>query len=253
MCEVLNLSIYTDGACSGNPGPGGPGFVFVQGDAVLHVSHVNGFRKTTNNRMEIKAVSLALQQLLSFIKEESGIFQGRRETDIKVTVFSDSQLVVKTLTEGWSKKTNKDLWNELDEVISNLDNYRPGHIVIEFRWVKGHDKNKWNNLADELAVEASHNCNDIDEVYENISPVKKTSLLFEPIESEAEPTIKEVRLQGFNTPENRKVLVTLSNGTEVTIAPCHGGFQQYGCTKAESQVTIDIALKFAKWLNGSNL
>ena len=91
------------------------------------------------------------------------------------------------------------------------------------------------------------------EVYENISPVKKTSLLFEPIEREAEPTIKEVRLQGFDTPENRKVLVTLSNGTEVTIAPCHGGFHQYGCTWAESQVTIDIALKFAKWLNGNNL
>ena len=242
-----NFHIYTDGACSGNPGPGGPGFVIIKDDKTIVQSKPEGFRKTTNNRMEIKAVSLALDCLMK--KFEDAL--SERDTDIKVTVFSDSQLVVKTLTEGWAKKTNKDLWDELEETIYDLKRYSSQKLSLEFRWVKGHDKNKWNNLADQIAVEASKNPVNVDGVYENIAPLEKAATII-PVEPVPEPTVREVRLLNYDKPKERKIVVILSNNTPVTILPCHGGFQQCGCTTAESRVTVDIAWEFVNWLNGAN-
>lgn len=239
--------IYTDGACSGNPGPGGPGFVIIKDDKTIVQSKPEGFRKTTNNRMEIKAVSLALDCLMKKFEEAL----SERDTDIKVTVFSDSQLVVKTLTEGWAKKTNKDLWDELEQAIYDLKRYSSKKLSLEFRWVKGHDKNKWNNLADQIAVEASKNPVNVDWVYENIAPLEKTTTLIQ-VEPVPEPTVREVRLLNYDKPQERKIVVILSNNTPVTILPCHGGFQQCGCTAAESKATVDIAWKFVHWLNGKN-
>ena len=260
---IYNINIFTDGACSGNPGPGGPGYVITERNVIIAESKPYGFRKTTNNRMEIKAVSLALGYFLDILKDSPEITDTavkkvgeslrRRDTDIKVTVFSDSQLVVKTLTDGWSRKTNNDLWNDLDDAIADLVDFRSGHVTLEFKWVKGHDKSKWNNLADRLAVEASQNPVNIDEVYEGITPMEKTQTLFTQIEPVEEPTVKEVRLVGFSTQNKRQLVIILSNNDVVNVIPCHGGFQQYGCTKAESQITVDIAWKYVKWLNGGEL
>lgn len=133
------IHIYTDGAVSGNPGPGGYGVVMLSGDRRKEISE--GFRLTTNNRMELLAVIVALEHLK---KEKS-----------YVTIFSDSKYVVdafeKHWIDGWIKKNfknvkNTDLWLRLLKV------YKKHHV--KFTWVKGHASNVENNRCDELAVAA---------------------------------------------------------------------------------------------------
>jgi ribonuclease HI len=133
------IEIWTDGACSGNPGPGGWGVVLLWGDHRKEL--YGGESETTNNRMELMAAIEALNAL----KKPS-----------KVRLHTDSVYVKDGLTKwihgwkrnGWktaSKKPvkNKDLWQELDEACKRHD--------IEWRWVKGHDGDEGNERADELA------------------------------------------------------------------------------------------------------
>jgi len=133
------ITIYTDGAASGNPGPGGYGVVLISGKHRLEKSE--GFRLTTNNRMELLAVIIGLEAL--------------KKPMSKVVVFTDSKYVADSVEKGWlfqweskafKKKKNPDLW------IRFLKAYR-GHIV-RFIWIKGHSNNKENELCDRLAVEA---------------------------------------------------------------------------------------------------
>lgn len=131
--------IYTDGACKGNPGPGGWGVVLQYGDVekTLH----GGERDTTNNRMELQAAIEGLKVL---------------KRACRVELYTDSQYVRKGITEwmtGWKRngwKTaakkpvkNAELWRELDEQVSRHS--------INWHWVKGHAGNPGNELADELA------------------------------------------------------------------------------------------------------
>ena len=134
-----SIHIYTDGAASGNPGPGGYGVVMLSKDRRKEIS--KGFKYTTNNRMELMGVIVALEHLK---KEKS-----------YVTVFSDSKYVVdafeKKWLDGWVKKKfknvkNTDLWIRLLKV------YKKHHV--KFVWVKGHANNAENNRCDELAVAA---------------------------------------------------------------------------------------------------
>ena len=134
-----SIHIYTDGAASGNPGPGGYGVVMLSKDRRKEISE--GFKHTTNNRMELLGVIVALEHLK---KEKS-----------HVTVFSDSKYVVdafeKKWLEGWVKKNfknvkNTDLWIRLLKI------YKKHHV--KFIWVKGHANNVENNRCDELAVAA---------------------------------------------------------------------------------------------------
>jgi ribonuclease HI len=146
------ITIYTDGAARGNPGPGGYGVVMMSGKHRKELSE--GFRLTTNNRMELLAVIVALETL----KVENSI----------VDIYTDSKYVVDAVMQGWvfdwekkrfNKKKNPDLW------IRFLAIYRK-HKVI-FHWVKGHANNKENERCDQLAVEASFRSNLlIDKVYE---------------------------------------------------------------------------------------
>ena len=133
------ITIYTDGAASGNPGPGGYGVVLTSGKHRLEKSE--GFRLTTNNRMELLAVIIGLEAL--------------KKPMSKVVVFTDSKYVADSVEKGWlfqweskafKKKKNPDLW------IRFLKAYRE-HIV-RFIWIKGHSNNKENELCDRLAVEA---------------------------------------------------------------------------------------------------
>ena len=146
------VTVYTDGGASGNPGPGGYGIVLLSGD---HRKELNrGFRLTTNNRMELLAVIVALETL----KVEG--------TD--VTIYSDSKYVVDAVTKGWvfnwekknfAKKKNPDLWKRFLKIY-------PKHRV-EFIWVKGHAGNELNEVADRLAVSAyKEGVLEVDEVYE---------------------------------------------------------------------------------------
>ena len=134
------ITIYTDGASSGNPGPGGYGVVLISGKHRLEKSE--GFRLTTNNRMELMAVIVGLEAL--------------KIPGSKVVIYTDSKYVADSVEKGWvfqweaksfRKKKNPDLW------IRFLKAYRK-HIV-RFVWIKGHSNNIENENCDRLAVAAS--------------------------------------------------------------------------------------------------
>ena len=124
------IDIYTDGACLGNPGPGGWGAVIIEDGIKRTLSGAD--ESTTNNRMEMLAV---IQGLASVPESEP------------VTVFSDSQYVVNTMTRGWKRKANQDLWDRLDAEVA-------AHRV-EWRWVRGHTGDPGNEEADSLATDAA--------------------------------------------------------------------------------------------------
>ena len=134
------ISIYTDGASRGNPGPGGYGVVMKYGEHRKEISE--GFRLTTNNRMELLSVIVALEAL--------------KKPGTPVTIYSDSKYVVDSVEKGWvfgwekknfAKKMNPDLWQRF------LRAYR--QHKVKFVWVKGHHTNVENNRCDELAVTAA--------------------------------------------------------------------------------------------------
>lgn len=133
--------MYTDGSSRGNPGPGGYGVVLMAGDKRKELSQ--GFRKTTNNRMELMAVIAGLEAM--------------KRPGLRITIYSDSQYVVKAVKEGWLNKwlatnfakgkKNKDLWVKF----YNLSTQH----TLQFVWVKGHADNAFNNRCDELATAAA--------------------------------------------------------------------------------------------------
>ena len=156
MTELKQVTIYTDGACIGNPGPGGYGVVLLYKDH--RREHSGGYRKTTNNRMELLAAIAALEAL----KEKCS-----------VTVYSDSEYVVKSIEQGWAKKwkengwqrnkkglaLNSDLWDRLLALCSFHE--------VDFRWLKGHAGNRENERCDALAMQAATQPSlGVDEVYE---------------------------------------------------------------------------------------
>lgn len=149
---MANIIIYTDGAARGNPGPGGYGIVLKSGQHRKELSE--GFRKTTNNRMELLAVIVALEQL--------------KIANSTVEIYTDSKYVADAVEKGWvfgwekigfKKKKNPDLW------IRFLKIYRKHNV--KFHWVKGHANIPENERCDKLAVEASHKANLlVDKAYE---------------------------------------------------------------------------------------
>ena len=135
------IVIYTDGAARGNPGPGGLGVVMLYGKHRKELSE--GYRLTTNNRMELLAVIRGLETL--------------KRNDLKVKIYTDSRYVSDAVNKGWlfsweakrfKKKKNADLWKQF------LVLYRK--YSVEFIWVKGHASIPENERCDQLAVEASH-------------------------------------------------------------------------------------------------
>ncbi len=240
---MKHIRLYTDGACAGNPGRGGWAAIAFDEENNSIMAHSGGYRHTTNNRMEIMAVIKGLNAICNQLREYT------RDTDIKVTVCSDSQLVVNTINEGWNKKTNKDLWDQLDNALC----FWGAEYEIKFKKVKGHSNDTFNKIADEYAVEASkeENAIDIDSIYENINTFQKT----ETKDVLGEPEVTEIRLKNVNIKELRMIEVDLSNGTTVKISGMYREheFQQYDCNLYEAYLTIDIARKFSHWLNGKKL
>ena len=133
MSTMQTLTIYTDGSCLGNPGPGGWGaIVFDESGESQHLSGHEGH--TTNNRMELMAAIQGLEAA---------------PTGSNVILYSDSGYLVNTMTKNWKRRVNHDLWGRLDAL--------SGSRNVEWRWVRGHDGDRWNEAADRLAVSAMKN------------------------------------------------------------------------------------------------
>lgn len=150
MTEINQVHIYTDGACSGNPGPGGYGIVMEWVGKPYKKEFSEGYKKTTNNRMELLAIIVALESM--------------KTNEVSITVFSDSKYVVdaieKKWLQGWDKKQfkktkNPDLWKRFLKIY-NPENTR-------FEWVKGHNEHPQNERCDFLAVKASQQENLLDD------------------------------------------------------------------------------------------
>ena len=140
MNEKKHVIIYTDGACSGNPGPGGWGAILQYGEHRLEMSGFEGH--TTNNRMELTGPIRALKKL---------------NTPCRVELYSDSQYIVNALNNGWLRDWKKRGWKRRDGELKNaemwqeLDGLLQKHRVTAV-WVRGHADNEWNNRCDALAV-----------------------------------------------------------------------------------------------------
>ena len=157
------IIVYSDGACSGNPGPGGWGAVLMQGDKWMH--EVSGFEKhTTNNRMELLAAINSLSLIKqAFIDGDTSCIATLKPEYIEkptlVKLYTDSNYVRSGITD-WIKKwkknnwrsgtvKNQDLWKMLDDLCQE--------ISVEWIWVKGHSGNHYNEIADKLASKAIKN------------------------------------------------------------------------------------------------
>ena len=144
---ISKIQIYTDGACSGNPGPGGFGAIIkLNGDIYKKISQ--GYKNTTNNRMELRAAIEALKVVIGFNKNE-------------IILYSDSKYITEAVNQDWignwkkRKLTgikNPDLWRQFIELIDQFDN-------LSFVWVKGHNGHTENEQCDELARVASQDKN----------------------------------------------------------------------------------------------
>jgi len=131
--EPGDITLYTDGACSGNPGPAGAGWV-----AVMNGEKVDQGRKSlghgTNQMAEILAAAIALESIPA----------GSR-----VKVLTDSQYVVNTMMMGWKRKANREHWHRLDQAAAR-------HAAVLFEHVRGHNGDQWNEVADSLATAAAY-------------------------------------------------------------------------------------------------
>ena len=150
MDKQKEILIYTDGACFGNPGPGGYGAILIYGDHRKEIS--GGFRLTTNNRMEILAPIMAIKALKP----------GQK---YKIRIYTDSRLVVDSIMKGWARKwrangwmrtkkdqaLNADLWAELLDQIDKHD--------VEIRWVEGHAGQPENERCDVISKQAAEHPN----------------------------------------------------------------------------------------------
>ena len=121
------IVIHTDGACKGNPGPGGWGAVIEQNGGQVKLS--GSETQTTNNRMEMTAVIKGLEAV---------------DASANVLISSDSTYVINTMTKGWKRKANQDLWDQLDRLVGSRN--------VSWRWVRGHNGDRGNELADALAT-----------------------------------------------------------------------------------------------------
>ena len=145
MTSNNSVTIYTDGAARGNPGPGGYGVILISGEYRKELSQ--GYQHTTNNRMELMAVIAGLQAL--------------KKKGLNITIYTDSQYIVNSVEKGWLKtwigndfkggKKNRDLWLQYFDLAANH--------TIKFVWVRGHGDNPFNNRCDKLATTAADGSN----------------------------------------------------------------------------------------------
>jgi ribonuclease HI len=150
---MKHVEIFTDGACSGNPGPGGYGVILRTGEHSRELSA--GFRRTTNNRMELRAVIEGLRAL---------------KEPCRVTVYSDSKYLVDAVQKGWARRWKKNNWyRNVKEKALNPDLWTTlldllDEHQVQFHWVRGHDGHPENERCDQLAVQATNDENLADDL-----------------------------------------------------------------------------------------
>ena len=140
---MKEVTIYTDGACSGNPGPGGWGAILMYGGKTAELS--GGEAATTNNRMELMGVISAL---------------GALNQPCRVTLYTDSKYVCDAINKGWLRSWVKAGWKRKTGAVKNIELWQKllpllEYHEVEFVWVKGHAENEFNNRCDKLAVAES--------------------------------------------------------------------------------------------------
>ncbi|MCI4626522.1 MAG: ribonuclease HI [Candidatus Magnetoovum sp. WYHC-5] len=158
MYTLPEVAIYSDGACFKNPGPGGYGVVLIS-DKGKRKELSGGFRHTTNNRMEILSAIMGLRTL---------------KVKCRVTVYTDSRLLVDSIMKGWAKRWRKNNWmRNKDEKALNADLWEEMLTLIDkhevtFKWIKGHAGHVENEHCDKLSKEAARGKKlPIDTGYEN--------------------------------------------------------------------------------------
>lgn len=157
-----NVTIYTDGSSKGNPGPGGYGIVLMYGSHRRELSR--GFRRTTNNRMELLAVIDALTAL---------------KEPCDATIYTDSRYVADALNKGWLKSWQARNWRKADKKpVLNVDLWKALLPLLDkhqvtFKWVKGHNDNPENERCDRLAVTAAEGSDlTVDTTFERENPAR---------------------------------------------------------------------------------
>ena len=130
----MRITIYTDGSCIGNPGPGAWAAIIVK-EGIEHIIKGSSM-DTTNNRMEMMAVIEAL----NWVRANLG---DKELSDMMIDVYSDSNLIISTLNYNWKRKANTDLWEKLDTASSWLN--------VNWNWVKAHHKDEMNLRVDQVA------------------------------------------------------------------------------------------------------
>jgi ribonuclease HI len=180
MAKALGFLAYADGSCLGNPGPGGWGVVLIDGQGQSQ-EFWGAAPSTTNNRMEITAAIEALRHVPS---------------GAPITIRSDSQYVIKTMTLGWKRRENLDLWPQLDaETVRHK---------VRWEWVRGHSGNRLNERADELARNAA---------------LDQSKGPDEPAESLGSPSLPTVTLAGVPEPAIPNENESSTIASELEIAP----------------------------------
>jgi ribonuclease HI len=158
MTTRNHVTIYTDGACIGNPGPGGYGVVLMHGTRRKELA--KGFRRTTNNRMELMAAIVGLQTL---------------KKPCIVTLYSDSRYVVDGIEKGWAKTWRAQGWKRKQKPVPNADLWKELLAqceihMVSLEWVKGHAGNRENERCDTLSNTAAQQTDlHIDTAYEMLS------------------------------------------------------------------------------------
>ena len=147
ISKGTKVKLYTDGACKGNPGPGGWGCILVYGEVEKELS--GGEKQTTNNRMELSAAIAGLEAL---------------KTPCEVELWSDSKYLVDAITKGWARSWKAKGWKKSDgKPALNPDLWEKLLALLEihnvnFVWVRGHNGHEYNERCDQLAVSAAERC-----------------------------------------------------------------------------------------------
>ena len=225
---MKNIKIYTDGACSGNPGPGGAAYVAIV-DENTSVGSM-GYKNTTNNRMELVALKMALSFILGYVKEHG---------DNAFTIYSDSQYVVNTMLGQFKVKSNQDLWDEVFNLIKLIKSDSV-NTLIHYQKVAGHSGEYYNEMADAEAVRASK------------APLYEDSGYMEICKPSA-LSVVSVILGGFDGTSPRMIGVLLSDNQSFTIKGYMGHYVTTQFPHEVESFVMEIGNRFSGWLNGGEL